>query len=49
MYVQCVRRVWKHPNKIETNDFRKKRKTSVFKKLSVYGICLLFLMTLKEL
>jgi hypothetical protein len=51
-HIQCVQKVWKHPNKIETNDFREKRKnrwTNVFKKLSAYGICLLFLMTLKEL
>jgi hypothetical protein len=41
-------KVWKHPNKTETNDFREKRKnrsTSVFQKLSVDGICLLLLMT----
>jgi hypothetical protein len=25
-YIQCVQKVWKHPNKIETNDFREKRK-----------------------
>jgi hypothetical protein len=51
-HIQCVQKVWKHPNKIETNDFREKRKnrwTNVFKKLSAYDICLLFLMTLKEL
>jgi hypothetical protein len=34
---------------METDDFREKRKNSVFKKLSVEGICLVFLMTLKEL
>jgi hypothetical protein len=25
-YIQCVQKVWKHPNKIETNDFREKHK-----------------------
>jgi hypothetical protein len=24
--IQCVQKVWKHPNKIETNDFREKLK-----------------------
>jgi hypothetical protein len=26
IYVRCVQKVWKHPNEIETNDFREKRK-----------------------
>jgi hypothetical protein len=25
-YTQCVQKVWKHLNKIETNDFPEKRK-----------------------
>jgi hypothetical protein len=25
--IQCVQKVWKHPNKIETNDFRENAKT----------------------
>jgi hypothetical protein len=24
--IQCVQKVWKHPKKIEKNDFREKRK-----------------------
>jgi hypothetical protein len=26
LYIQCVQKAWKHPNKIETNDFWEKRK-----------------------
>jgi hypothetical protein len=26
-FIQCVQKVWKHPNKIETNDFRENAKT----------------------
>jgi hypothetical protein len=27
LFIQCVQKAWKHPNKIETNDFREKRKS----------------------
>jgi hypothetical protein len=30
IYVQCVQKVCKHPNKIETNDFREKRKNRCY-------------------
>jgi hypothetical protein len=50
--IQYDQKVWKHPNKIKMNDIREKRKNRairVFKKLSADGICLLFVMALKEL
>jgi hypothetical protein len=51
-YIQCVQKVWKHPNENVTHNFWKKskdRSISVLKKPSADSVCSVFSMTLKKL